>query len=81
VHGFGFAGALEEIALPSPQIPVALAAFNGGVEAGQLAVLAMALPAVLWLRQREWFAVRGLRIVSGAIAVAGVWWFAVRVAF
>ena len=81
VHGFGFAGALEEIALPTPQIPVALAAFNGGVEAGQLAVLAMILPAVLWLRRREWFAVRGLRVVSGAIAAAGLCWFVARVAF
>lgn len=52
LHGLGFAGALSEIGLPAGQIPLALFAFNAGVEAGQLlfvaAVLLLArlLPAV-----------------------------------
>lgn len=36
LHGLGFAGALREIGLPSGDIPLALLAFNLGVEAGQL---------------------------------------------
>jgi len=36
LHGFGFAGALHEIGLPQHAIPLALALFNIGVEAGQL---------------------------------------------
>ena len=36
LHGFGFAGALNEIGLPQTAIPVALAFFNIGVELGQL---------------------------------------------
>lgn len=36
LHGLGFAGALSEIGLPASDIPVALLAFNVGVEAGQL---------------------------------------------
>ncbi len=36
LHGFGFAGALREIGLPEHAIPLALAFFNVGVEAGQL---------------------------------------------
>ena len=36
LHGFGFAGALQEIGLPQHAIPLALAFFNIGVEAGQL---------------------------------------------
>ena len=80
VHGFGFAGALREIALPSGQIPLALASFNVGVEAGQLAVLALVLPAILWLGRRSWFADRGVRTVSTAIALAGLVWFVQRVA-
>jgi hypothetical protein len=79
VHGFGFAGALEDIALPAHQLPVALGAFNAGVEVGQLLVLGVVLPALLWLRAHQWLAPRGIRIMSGAIAVAGVWWFALRV--
>ncbi len=45
IHGFGFAGALREIALPRAQVPIALVSFNLGVELGQLAVLSLALAA------------------------------------
>jgi hydrogenase/urease accessory protein HupE len=36
LHGFGFAGALAEVGLPQREIPLALLAFNIGVEAGQI---------------------------------------------
>jgi len=36
LHGFGFAGALREIGLPHTDVPLALFAFNVGVEIGQL---------------------------------------------
>ncbi|UCE78019.1 MAG: HupE/UreJ family protein [Gammaproteobacteria bacterium] len=36
LHGLGFAGALREVGLPEHAIPLALAFFNIGVEAGQL---------------------------------------------
>ena len=36
LHGFGFAGALAEAGLPVGEIPLALFAFNVGIEAGQL---------------------------------------------
>ena len=49
LHGLGFAGALREVGLPPDQVPLALAAFNGGVEIGQLAFVAvMALPVAVW---------------------------------
>ncbi len=80
IHGFGFAGALQEIALPPGQVPLALASFNVGVEAGQIAVLALVLPAVLWLGRRPWFADRGVKALSAAIALAGLAWFVARVA-
>jgi len=41
LHGFGFAGALREIGLPQGEVPMALLAFNLGVEAGQLLVIAL----------------------------------------
>jgi hydrogenase/urease accessory protein HupE len=42
IHGFGFAGALGELGLAAGDIPLALLAFNIGVEAGQIAfILAM----------------------------------------
>lgn len=37
LHGLGFAGALAEVGLPSNEIPVALFAFNVGIELGQIA--------------------------------------------
>lgn len=79
IHGFGFAGALQEIALPRSAVPTALVSFNLGVEAGQLAVLAVVLPLVLFLREKTWFEPRGVRLVSGAVAVAGGVWFVSRV--
>lgn len=80
IHGFGFAGALQEVSLPSGQIPLALAAFNVGVETGQVAVLLIMLPAVLWLGRRRWFAAAGVRAVSAGIALAGLVWFVERLA-
>ena len=45
-HGFGFAGALAESQLPTRDMPLALAAFNVGIELGQLLVVATLLAAV-----------------------------------
>lgn len=80
IHGFGFAGALQEISLPHAEIPKALFSFNAGVEAGQIAVVAVALPTILWLRRSPWFANHGVRALSGVIALAGIWWFLARIA-
>lgn len=79
IHGFGFAGALQEIALPAGQIPLALVAFNTGVEVGQIAVLSAVLPGVLWLRRQQWFTKHGVKGLSTGVAVAGAWWFVTRV--
>lgn len=43
LHGFGFAGALAEIGLPQTDVPTSLLTFNLGVEAGQLAIVGMAM--------------------------------------
>ena len=80
IHGFGFAGALREIALPRAQVPVALVTFNLGVELGQLAVLAVALPLILVARRAPWFGDRGVKLVSVAIALGGLTLFVVRLA-
>ena len=51
LHGFGFAGALVELGLPQGDIPLALLAFNVGVELGQLAFIAVLLSAVYLARR------------------------------
>jgi hydrogenase/urease accessory protein HupE len=43
LHGFGFASGLAAIGLPQGDIPLALLAFNVGVEIGQLAFVALVL--------------------------------------
>jgi hypothetical protein len=44
LHGLGFAGALVSAGLPDRALPLALFAFNLGIEVGQLALVALALP-------------------------------------
>ena len=51
LHGFGFAGALAEIGLPPRDVPLALLAFNLGVEAGQL-IFVGAIIAVFYASQK-----------------------------
>src|SRR5258706_5472295 len=41
IHGFGFASGLQEIGLPANAAVPALAAFNIGVEIGQVVVVAL----------------------------------------
>lgn len=45
LHGLGFAGALAKVGLPHGEIPLALFAFNAGIELGQLAFIAAVLAA------------------------------------
>ena len=53
LHGLGFAGALREVGLPSGEIPLALLAFNCGIELGQLMFIAVVLAARWALRRSE----------------------------
>jgi len=43
LHGFGFASGLAAMGLPKAEIPLALLLFNGGVEIGQLLLVALML--------------------------------------
>ena len=78
LHGFGFASALSDAAIPRPQIPVALVMFNVGVEIGQLAILAALLPLVVWMGRSQRVARRLVPGISLAIVVAGLAFFVDR---
>ncbi|WP_341679198.1 HupE/UreJ family protein [Niveibacterium sp. SC-1] len=67
IHGFGFASVLAEVGLPGGQIALALFGFNFGVELGQLAIVALVLPAAFALRGRPLYR-RGL-LPAGSIAI------------
>lgn len=51
LHGFGFASGLAALGLPEREIPLALLLFNLGVEAGQLAFVALVF-ALRWSYRR-----------------------------
>jgi hypothetical protein len=83
IHGFGFASALQEFGLPKNAMVVALASFNIGVEIGQIVVVSLALPVLLWLDRI--FAGRGRAAAlaytaSGVIVIVGGYWFVGRIA-
>ncbi len=79
LHGFGFAAALLELDLPRSRVAPALFGFNLGVEIGQLAVLAVVLPAIALARREPSFRLWGVRLSSVALTLAGFTWFAARV--
>lgn len=73
IHGMGFAGALKELGLPDDARWIALAGFNIGVELGQLAIVAVALPAIYAVRHDRFYRVVFLRSASVVIvAVASI---------
>ncbi len=79
VHGFGFAGLLQEAAAPTGLLPWALAGFNLGVEAGQLiAVSAWVLLSQLVVA-RVWYPGVVVRGGSVLLVLVAAFWFWQRV--
>ncbi len=68
IHGFGFASVLQDLGLPADALLLALVGFNLGVEAGQLAIVAVFLPVAFALR-RHWV-YRRLVLVGGSLLIA-----------
>ncbi|MCA1379329.1 MULTISPECIES: HupE/UreJ family protein [Bradyrhizobium] len=86
IHGFGFAGVLREIGLPPNAIVPALAAFNVGVEIGQIAIVALMLPVLGLLdrvtaagREKPARAARLVYAISAMIGLLGGYWLLTRV--
>jgi len=80
VHGFGFASAIEPLALPRGRLALALLGFNLGVEAGQALVVALLLPLLLFMRGSAWEP-RVVRTASLAVAAVGCAWLIERLFF
>jgi hypothetical protein len=80
IHGFGFAGVLAELNLPTARFAWALLQFNVGLEIGQLLIV-VAVTAVLFLmRRRRRYS--GWVIGGGSVAamLVGVLWLVERTA-
>jgi hydrogenase/urease accessory protein HupE len=83
LHGFGFASALTEIGLPQGDIPLALFAFNVGVEIGQLIFIAAVLGALRcaqWIRFPVFVERHARPVTTYAIGIMAAYWFIERLA-
>jgi hydrogenase/urease accessory protein HupE len=81
IHGFGFASALTEMGVPQGAVVPALAAFNIGVETGQIAIVTAVLPVLLFI-DRHTDGKRHDKLVyalSAIIGLAGAFWFLQRI--
>ena len=78
IHGMGFASALLDLGLAGNSLWLALVAFNVGVEAGQLAIVAVFVPLAYGLCRSVFYRRLVLTMGSLLIAAMGVFWFLER---
>ena len=82
LHGFGFAGALAEIGLPSTDRPLALLGFNIGVELGQLLVVVVGLSLLAVINKLVSKNQMVVKLVPAyAIGIIATYWFLERTLF
>ena len=80
IHGFGFAGVLAELNLPTADFAWALLEFNVGLELGQLPIVVSVTAVLFLLRQRPRYPLWVIRGGSYAAIVVGVLWLIERTA-
>ena len=78
VHGLGFANVLSDLGLPVGALALALVGFNLGVEAGQLAIVALIVP--LFYAMRTTLFYRQVVMTAGSVGIAllAALWFTER---
>ena len=72
VHGFGFAGAMQDLGLSAQDLAWPLLGFNLGVELGQLALVALVLPLCFALRRTAFYRL-GV-VLPGSVAIGLMAW-------
>lgn len=79
VHGLGFAGALGIDEPWSWQLLWSLLVFNVGIEAVQLAIIALVFPVLALLRRRSpRVGLTATGVIAGVVTVTGLVWFVQR---
>ena len=79
IHGFGFAGVLQEMDLSGGSLLWPLLGFNLGVEAGQAVIVLIFIPLAFTLRNTSFYHIGALRYGSAAICLLAAAWFFERV--
>ncbi|MFT5037219.1 MAG: hydrogenase/urease accessory protein HupE [Candidatus Azotimanducaceae bacterium] len=72
-HGLGFAGLLKDIQVPDDRFVSSLLSFNIGIELGQFAIVAAALPFIYLFRKKKWYP-KVVKVIAVVIAVFGLVW-------
>ena len=80
IHGFGFAGVLAELNLPTSAFALALLQFNVGLELGQLLIVVSVTALLFLLRQRPHYRALVIRGGSYAAMLVGALWLIERTA-
>jgi hydrogenase/urease accessory protein HupE len=83
IHGLGFAAVLRDYGLPQEALVPALAAFNAGVELGQVGIVLAALVAVRFVERHGATPAPNPRLVhaiSAAVLLLGLVWTVQRIA-
>lgn len=79
VHGFGFAGILQKMELSRESLLSSLLFFNAGVEIGQIIIISLVFPLLVFLRRYRTYP-RIVYASSAAVIVMGLIWLIQRTA-
>jgi hypothetical protein len=80
LHGFGFAGVLGELNLPTAEFAWALLQFNIGLELGQVAIVLVAISLMFLARNSQRYVPLVIRGGSAAALLIALLWFIERTA-
>jgi len=80
IHGFGFAGALEELTSQQGVQLLSLVGFNLGVELGQLFIVACILPLFILLAKSAFISRYLITFTSTILGAVGIFWVIERLA-
>ncbi len=77
-HGFGFASVLSNYAIPESYLTLSLLSFNLGVEAGQVAIVAVLFPILFLLRNSWVYPKLFLKSAAAVLIIISMYWFIER---
>lgn len=77
-HGFGFASVLSDYPIPPSYLTWSLLAFNLGVEAGQITIVALVVPILFLLRKQSFYIPIILKLGAVLLIVIAMYWFIER---
>ncbi len=79
IHGFGFANALQAMELEGEYLVYLLFSFNIGVETGQLALVLIVLPLLMYLKRKMSLFSIVMKLISSTTAVIAIKWVIERI--